>query len=110
MFQLFNAIINTVRNPAPEHRACLLLGIAAGRRPAASILNHGAAELMPFTLSLIGYGHFSAFLHVLAKRYHSDATLKVHVPEHAPNDELFSTLEEADELFFTLEEAIACDA
>ena len=55
---------------------------------------------MPLTLGLIGYGHFGAFLHVLANRFLPDATLKVHAPERAPNGELF----------FTLEEAAGCDA
>ena len=100
MVQFFNTPTITTRNRALEHRARLLLGGAAERRPAASILNYSATELMLLTLGLIGYGHFGAFLHVLGKRYLPGATLMVYAPERAPDGELF----------FTLEEVAACDA
>ncbi len=51
------------------------------------------------TFGLIGYGHFGAFLHILATRYLPDATIKIHSRRHAPDGHLF----------FSLEEAAACD-
>ena len=55
---------------------------------------------MPLSLGLIGYGHFGAFLHVLAQRYLPDAPLKIHSPRRKPDGVLF----------FPLEEVAACDA
>ena len=55
---------------------------------------------MPFSLGLIGYGHFGAFLHVLAERYLPDTPLKIYEVERPPDGELF----------FPLEEVAACTA
>jgi len=55
---------------------------------------------MALSLGLIGYGHFGAFLHVLAQRYLPDATLKIHSSRRAPDGVLY----------FALEEVAACDA
>ena len=55
---------------------------------------------MPLSLGLIGYGHFGAFLHVLAQRYLPDAPLKIHSARRKPDGVLF----------FPLEEVAACDA
>jgi prephenate dehydrogenase len=55
---------------------------------------------MPLSLGLIGYGHFGAFLHVLAQRYLPDAPLKVHSGRRKPDGVLF----------FPLEEVAGCDA
>jgi prephenate dehydrogenase len=62
--------------------------------------NDGDAEPMPFSFGLIGYGHFGAFLHVLAQRYLPDAPLKIHSGRRKPDGVLF----------FPLEEVAACDA
>lgn len=52
------------------------------------------------TLGLVGYGHFGAFLHILAQRLLPDVTLKIH-----------SRGRDGDGgLFVSLEEASACDA
>ena len=50
--------------------------------------------------AIIGYGHFGAFLHILAQRYAPDVTLKIHSRSHTPDGTLF----------VSLEEAAACDA
>ena len=50
---------------------------------------------MKFSIGLIGYGQFGAFLHVLAKRYLPDASLKVYAPEYPTDDDLFCPFEEA---------------
>ena len=55
---------------------------------------------MPLSLGLIGYGHFGAFLHVLAQRYLPEAALKIHSARRKPDGILF----------FPLEEVAACDA
>ena len=55
---------------------------------------------MPLSFGLIGYGHFGAFLHVLAQRYLTDAPLKIHSGRRTP-DGVFS---------FPLEEVAACVA
>jgi prephenate dehydrogenase len=55
---------------------------------------------MPLSFGLIGYGHFGAFLHVLARRYLPDAPLKIHSDRRKPDGVLF----------FPLEEVAACDA
>ena len=55
---------------------------------------------MPFSFGLVGYGHFGAFLHALARRYLPDAPLKIHSSRRAPDGVLF----------FPLEEVAACDA
>ncbi len=55
---------------------------------------------MPLSLGLIGYGHFGAFLHVMAQRYLPDAPLKIHSARRKPDGVLF----------FPLEEVAACDA
>lgn len=55
---------------------------------------------MPLSIGLIGYGHFGAFLHVLAQRYLPEATLKVHSGRRQPDGQIF----------FPLEEVAACDA
>ena len=55
---------------------------------------------MALSLGLIGYGHFGAFLHVLAERYVPDAALKIHSSRREPDGKLF----------FALEEVAACDA
>jgi len=56
--------------------------------------NDNNAELMPFSLGLIGYGHFGAFLHTLAQRYLPDAPLKIHSSRREPDGTLFFPLEE----------------
>ncbi|NNE24702.1 MAG: prephenate dehydrogenase/arogenate dehydrogenase family protein [Rhizobiales bacterium] len=55
---------------------------------------------MPLSIGLIGYGHFGAFLHVLAQRHVPDAALKIHSGRRKPDGVLF----------FPLEEVAACDA
>ncbi len=45
--------------------------------------------------AIIGYGHFGAFLHILAQRYVPDVTLKIHSRRHTPDGTLFVSLEEA---------------
>lgn len=55
---------------------------------------------MPLSLGLIGYGHFGAFLHVLAERYLPDAPLKVYACDQAPDGELY----------FPLDDVAGCDA
>lgn len=55
---------------------------------------------MPHSLGLIGYGHFGAFLHVLAQRYLPDSPLKIFEVGRNPDGELF----------FPLEEVAACAA
>ncbi len=55
---------------------------------------------MPLSFGLIGYGHFGAFLHVMAQRYLPDAPLKIHSARRKPDGVLF----------FPLEEVAACDA
>lgn len=55
---------------------------------------------MAFSLGLIGYGHFGAFLHALAQRYLPEAPLKIHSGRRSPDGRLF----------FSLEEVAACDA
>jgi len=55
---------------------------------------------MALSLGLIGYGHFGAFLHVLAQRYVPEATLKIHSSRRQPDGTLY----------FALEEVAACDA
>lgn len=55
---------------------------------------------MPLSIGLIGYGHFGAFLHVLAQRYLPDASLKIHSGRREPDGVLF----------FPLEDVAACDA
>ncbi|MEN3793638.1 prephenate dehydrogenase/arogenate dehydrogenase family protein [Fulvimarina sp. MAC3] len=55
---------------------------------------------MSLSIGLVGYGHFGAFLHVLAQRYLPDATLKIHSAGRKPDGLLF----------FPLEEVAACDA
>ncbi len=62
--------------------------------------NDSDAGPMPLSLGLIGYGHFGAFLHVLAQRYLPDAPLKIHSARRKPDGVLF----------FPLEEVAACDA
>jgi prephenate dehydrogenase len=62
--------------------------------------NDNKAELMPFSLGLIGYGHFGAFLHTLAQRYLSNAPLKIYSGRRKPDGVLF----------FPLEEVAACEA
>jgi prephenate dehydrogenase len=52
------------------------------------------------SLGLIGYGHFGAFLHILAQRFIPQVALKVHSPRHTADGTLF----------FVLEEVAACDA
>lgn len=55
---------------------------------------------MPLSIGLIGYGHFGAFLHALARRYVPEVELKIH-----------STGRAADgQLFFSVEETAVCDA
>lgn len=55
---------------------------------------------MAFSIGLIGYGHFGAFLHALAQRFVPDATLKIHSSRRTPDGVLF----------FPIEEVAACDA
>lgn len=55
---------------------------------------------MPLSIGLIGYGHFGAFLHVLAQRHLPDASLKIHSSRRKPDGVLF----------FPLEDVAACDA
>lgn len=55
---------------------------------------------MPLSLGLIGYGHFGAFLHVLAQRYLPEAPLKIHSSKRKPDGVLF----------FPLKEVATCDA
>lgn len=55
---------------------------------------------MPLSLGLVGYGHFGAFLHVLAQRYLPGAALKIHSGRRKPDGVLF----------FSLEEVAACHA
>lgn len=55
---------------------------------------------MSFSIGLIGYGHFGAFLHALAQRYLPQAELKIHSGRRNPDGVLF----------FSLEEVAACDA
>lgn len=52
------------------------------------------------SFGLVGYGHFGAFLHILAKRYFPDTDLKIFSRRHKPDGVLF----------FSMEEAAACDA
>jgi prephenate dehydrogenase len=52
------------------------------------------------SIGLIGYGHFGAFLQVLAERYIPDAELKIFSRRRTPDEELF----------FPLEAVAACDA
>lgn len=54
---------------------------------------------MSLSIGLIGYGHFGAFLHVLAQRYLPDAGLKVFSGRRDPDGVLF----------FPLDEVAACD-
>ena len=49
---------------------------------------------MTTTFGLIGYGHFGAFLHVLAQRFLPEARLKIHSRRHRPDGLLFYPLEE----------------
>ena len=62
--------------------------------------NDNNAEPMPFSFGLVGYGHFGAFLHTLARRYLPDAPLKIHSGRRNPDGVSF----------FPLEEVAACDA
>lgn len=55
---------------------------------------------MPYSIGLIGYGHFGAFLHTMAQRYLPDAALKIHSRRRNPDGVLF----------FPIEEVAACDA
>lgn len=52
------------------------------------------------SIGLIGYGHFGAFLHILATRYLPDAEVRIFSRRRAPDGRLF----------YSLEEAAACDA
>lgn len=52
------------------------------------------------TFGLIGYGHFGAFLHILAQRFVPDSDLKIYSRHHTPDGVLF----------FPVEEVAACDA
>jgi len=52
------------------------------------------------SLGLVGYGHFGAFLHTLAKRHVPDTQLKIYSRRRTPDDVLF----------FPLEAVAACDA
>ncbi|MCG8357174.1 MAG: prephenate dehydrogenase/arogenate dehydrogenase family protein [Kiloniellales bacterium] len=51
------------------------------------------------SLGLIGYGHFGAFLHILATRHLPDLPLKIHARRRKPDGVLF----------FPLEAVAACD-
>lgn len=62
--------------------------------------NDNDAELMPLSFGLVGYGHFGAFLHVLAQRFLPEAQLKIHSGRRKPDGVLF----------FPLEDVAACDA
>ncbi len=55
---------------------------------------------MPHSIGIIGNGNFGAFLHVLARRYLPDASLKINSARRKPDGVLF----------FSLEEVAACDA
>ncbi len=55
---------------------------------------------MSFSLGLIGYGAFGAFLHQLAERFLPGSPLKIHSGSRKPDGLLF----------FPLEEVAACDA
>lgn len=60
---------------------------------------------MSFSIGLIGYGHFGAFLHTLAQRYLPDAKLKIHSGRKKPDGELFFSLEDvaaADAVILTV--------
>ena len=52
------------------------------------------------SLGLVGYGHFGAFLHILATRHLPDLALKIYSRRHRPDHRLF----------FPVEEVVACDA
>ncbi len=52
------------------------------------------------SFGIIGYGHFGAFLHILATRHAPDWQLKIHSRRHAPDGALF----------FPVAEVAACDA
>lgn len=52
------------------------------------------------SIGLVGYGHFGAFLHILAQRYQPELTLKVYSRSRTTDGMLF----------FPLEEVAACDA
>ena len=54
---------------------------------------------MIHSFGIVGYGHFGAFLHILAKRHVPDAQLKIYSRRDAPDDVLF----------FPVEEVAACD-
>ncbi len=55
---------------------------------------------MSFSIGLIGYGAFGAFLHALQQRFLPDAELKIHSGSREPDGELF----------FPLDAVGACDA
>jgi len=55
---------------------------------------------MSFSFGLIGYGHFGAFLHDLARRYLPGSILKIHSSRREPDGTRF----------FHLDEVAACDA
>ncbi|MBO6835297.1 MAG: prephenate dehydrogenase/arogenate dehydrogenase family protein [Alphaproteobacteria bacterium] len=48
-----------------------------------------------FTLGILGYGHFGAFLHRMAERFIPDVTVRVHTRSRKPGDGVFTTFEEA---------------
>ena len=76
---------------------------SAGIIPSAATVllrNQTEAAPMSFSIGLIGYGHFGAFLHALAQRYLPEAELKIHSGRRTPDGVLF----------FSLEEVAACDA
>lgn len=54
---------------------------------------------MSFSIGIIGYGHFGAFLHKLAQRFLPEASCKVYARRKQPDGALF----------FALEEVAACD-
>jgi len=54
---------------------------------------------MSLTIGLIGYGHFGAFLHLLAQRFLPEASCKVYARRQQPDGQLF----------FPLAEVAACD-
>jgi prephenate dehydrogenase len=49
---------------------------------------------MSLTIGLIGYGHFGAFLHLLAQRFLPEASFKVYARRQQPDGTLFFPLEE----------------
>lgn len=55
---------------------------------------------MAFSIGLIGYGHFGAFLHELAQRFLPDAEIRIHSGRREPDGKQF----------FSLEDVAACDA